>query len=401
MIVKLSRILFIFLLFILLIDPSDRIFHIKLVLFFLVFFVWIINKIITKKNISFNKDAAFISFFFLLIPVVGIISGIIQNTIADADFAAGIVKSFSIFILINFIIDTKIPIYEYFNWVSLSIPLLIIPIYFTYLINPVYFKNIGLYLVDAKDEAAFDVRNFYGFTVVMIYYKTSALLVFPLAYFLYRFMLNRRFMYLLLSVICFAALFLSGTRGNIIAAFIVVVYLFFNHIIVNKKIIVLFISILFTIYAGFVFISNLSFDDKDTSQDIKAGHMQSYIQLFKDKPLTLLFGEGPGSKFFSKGLNANILQSELTYLDLVRMFGIPLTIILLAILAYPLLYLSKNKLSNKHKDAVIAYYAYLFIVGTNPLLISSTGVVAVIIMYSFIQKDRLPYNTAIGQLNQV
>lgn len=394
MIVKLNKILFSILVLILLIDPSDLIFHLKTPLFFLIIFFWVVDKILNKKKIKFNKDINTIVYVFLFIPVIGLISGIVQNDIVDFDFAAGIIKSFSIFFITILVIDMDIPIYQNVNWLSFCIPLIIIPIYFLFLLDQDYFSKAVNYLVEDKGEAAFAVRNFYGIEVVMMYYRTSALLVFPLGYFFSGFLTRRNFVFLILSFICFITLFLSGTRGNIVAGFLIFTYLIFNHMIRKKKYILILASCLIMLYGAVILFSNLSFQEKDESQTIKAGHMASYFKLFSNSPGTLLFGQGPGSKFFSSGINADILQSELTYLDLVRFFGIPLSLILIFILIYPILILYKKRLNRKYLPAIVAYYGYLFIVGTNPLLISSTGIVAVIIMYSFlgVKHDKLINN---------
>src|SRR5438045_2503209 len=99
MIVKLNKILFSILILILLIDPSDLIFHLKTPFFFLVIFLWIGDKILNKRKIKFNREINIIVCIFLLIPVIGLISGIVQNKIADFNFAIGIIKSFSIFFI--------------------------------------------------------------------------------------------------------------------------------------------------------------------------------------------------------------------------------------------------------------------------------------------------------------
>ncbi len=398
MLIKINKIFLSVLLIVLIIDPSDLIFHLKVPLIFLVLFVWILDKVVTKQSIRFKKDIVIINCFFLLVPIFGIISGLIQNSIKDPEFAMGVVKSFSIFFLVNLIIDSKYPIYKNFNWFLLLIPLIIIPCYFTLLWNVDLFKRIAMFFSE-KNETAFSPRNFYGINVIMLYYRTSALLVFPLSLFLYRFLKHRNYWNLLLFFICFITLFLSGTRGNIIATVLITVYLLINSLSRKRKFIQLSITVLVLFYGLLLFIGSLSLGEKDSSQEIKSGHFSSYITLFETKPSIFIFGQGLGSEFFSTGLNQNIVQSELTYLDLVRIFGVPGTLLVLLILTYPLVYMYKKSMNYKYTAAVCSYYGYLFIVGSNPLLISSTGIIAVIIMYSLLADNGATVSEIQGNSN--
>jgi hypothetical protein len=116
---------------------------------------------------------------------------------------------------------------------------------------------------------------------------------------------------------------------------------------------------------------------------MKVGHYDSYIKLFMEHPQYLVWGEGLGSQFYSSGNADFVTQTELTYIDLIRWFGIPLAIILILLLLYPIIYFYLNKkVSQNNRYLIVSYWGYLFIAGTNPLLVSSTGMLAVLTLFS-------------------
>ena len=124
--------------------------------------------------------------------------------------------------------------------------------------------------------------------------------------------------------------------------------------------------------------------EKEDSAIVKAGRLSSYLKLFASAPMRfLLIGSGPGSLFYSRGVFDYIAYSELTYFDFIKDFGLLFTIILLFCFLYPIL---KCALSVRYDTSqkyclCLSWVAYLFIAGTNPLLISSTGLVAYSIMF--------------------
>ncbi len=104
-------------------------------------------------------------------------------------------------------------------------------------------------------------------------------------------------------------------------------------------------------------------------------------------PGFLIWGQGLGSEFYSKGFGYFTPQSELTYIDIIRMFGLPLGMFFIIITFYPVWYLSKSlKYDWAAFYPLVIFCAYLFIAGTNPLLISSTGMLAMLAIFSSMRK---------------
>ena len=89
--------------------------------------------------------------------------------------------------------------------------------------------------------------------------------------------------------------------------------------------------------------------------------------------------------FYSSGFLRVTNLTEWTYLELIRYFGI-LALVIIYIFYRPLVNLWKNFQNNLSYTLFWAYLAYLLIAGTNPLLLSSTGMVVLLIVYSYVEK---------------
>lgn len=126
------------------------------------------------------------------------------------------------------------------------------------------------------------------------------------------------------------------------------------------------------------------------STDIKSGHLKGYMELFNSNLLkTLTFGFGPAKYFYSYGVEQEVSATELTYMDLIKNYGIVGTVLMISMLCVPILNLINNKKIDFFQKYILflGYVAYLFIAGTNPLLISSTGFILISIMFYVSDKD--------------
>jgi len=383
---KLIKFLFSFLVIILIIDPADKLFHLKSPLFLLIIFVWFILKI--KNTINYKTDSILMICGFLTIAIIGFFVAIFQNSEIDYAFAIGFFKSLSILFLIFIIIDLNIEADSFLNKYSILIPLITIPIYFISINFPISFSFLYDFLVLEKQVALIANRQFFGYDIFSVYYKTSSILVFPLSYYSNNFFIKKKgFLSFLLVALFFICLLMSGTRANIIAAVLVVLYYLYQYLKLKKNVVYNIISIISVFFIFFYIFLSLSFGEKEESSEIKSGHFTSFISNIEHNPQYLIWGQGLGSTAYSSGTNSFQAQTELTYFDLIRFFGIPLTCMFIFLVIYPLIYLYKNKMINKrNKYSIIAFSTYLFIAGTNPLLISSTGMLILIVMYSFTNK---------------
>jgi hypothetical protein len=217
-------------------------------------------------------------------------------------------------------------------------------------------------------------RDWGLFSLPMVYIKSCILLVF-----MYPLFCKEKHWIASNTIITFC-LILSGTRANIIVAIVLFFYTFYIHM--KKKhrkyvFLLLFVLIVLLFPKIINVLVNSFFDPNESSMNVKAGHLKSYINLFRNNLDIFLFGSGTGAIFYSFGSHRLLSITELTYFESIRIFGLLLCIPLTVFLLVPLL-----KTSGILR---MAYLMYLFVMGTNPLLYSSTGLTAIVFVYTNIQ----------------
>jgi hypothetical protein len=394
MLKKIIKFLFSIFVIVLLLDPADKIFHLKTPIFLLILFIWAVKFFLSKSKIIFFKDIFFIILTFGIITFFGIIVSLLQNSDIDYEFVFGFIKSLSILFLLFVIIDLDMLAISYLNKYSILIPLVTFPIYLIVLFDFALLDQIFDFLVTQKKSAMLATRSYYGYDVIMVYYKTSPVLVFPLAFFLDQFVKGeKKYKSFILSFVFFISLLISGTRANMISAVLITLYFLYILVKERKNIVYKIFLIIAVSILGLYFFSKLSFNESESSTVIKTGHFDSFTLNLKNNPQYLIWGQGLGSKFYSKGIDDFTAQTELTYFDLIRFFGLPLSIIFMLLIIYPMAYYYfNNKITLENRYLLIAFIFYLFIAGTNPLLISSTGMLVLISMFSVIRQNKIINN---------
>lgn len=120
------------------------------------------------------------------------------------------------------------------------------------------------------------------------------------------------------------------------------------------------------------------FSPAETSNSIKLGHLISFYDSID--VTTLLLGNGSGSYFFTSGYDRWVAQTEITWMDSVRFFGAPLSIVLLGAIIFP-----NGTLFFRHWRQVSArtiIVIYLFMSFSNPVLFNSFGFIVVLWYWS-------------------
>ncbi len=326
---------------------------------------------------------AFVGFFM---PFYALSVGLIKNFANNSTMAELVyLNSFFFFFLVMVIVTENIQLRPILNISALLLIVITVFSYILPLINPDLFAKLYAFFVMEKDVAVYALRNYGSFTLLMVFYKTSPILVFPLAWYLHRLLIlkikkNRAGQILFILAIA-ATLFLSGTRANILSmGLIVLFYLFFYTYKTSKPfaLLVAFIYLVGSFYGANMMVE-FFLNRSEISNQIKLGHLFSYIQHFSNQTDILLFGQGIGSTMYTTGINRIVSVTELTYFELIRVWGLPVSIIFVFILFIPIYYEIK---SGSISYLFIAYLAYLFIAGTNPLLLSSTGMLVLVYVFS-------------------
>lgn len=378
----------------LIIDSSNKVLHIKYILFAGTILFWLPNALNKKFNLprALLYIVLFISFFM---PVYALSLGAINAFLKNSDIGLIIYfNSFFFFLLTLVIVNEKIDLTQIFNYSSLLVVVITLLSYVILAFNPTLFGDLYQFFVVKKELAMYALRNFGDFTMLMLFYKTSPLLVFPLSYYLYQILIVRlkKGLFLMIVILTSIAitLFLSGTRANILSLFLIALfYLAFYMYKRSKPLFVLVITIYtLIVIIGLTSIWNLLFNIREASNMIKFGHLISYFEHFSDNIGILIFGQGLGGSFYSYGVNRLAVISELSYFEIIRVWGLPIATLFICVLILPIFYELKSK---RISHLFIAYIAYLFIAGTNQYLLTSTGMIVLVYVFSnmFISKGVL------------
>ncbi len=367
------------------VDPTNLIFHVKYVLFGLVFVIWLLRNF-SKKIVLTKRQWFILLFIAFFMPFYELSTGLLNSMLHNVPVGNLVYfNSFFFFTLILVTVREKINLTAIFNYSSLSIVFMTLGLYLILIFNVSLFGDMYRYFVVDKQVVVYALRNYGETTLLMIFYKTSPLLVFPLSWYLYQILINKQkkrvFVSILLLMLIALTLYFSGTRANLLSLILIVIFYLGWFLYRKSKVwFLLFVGfgilvVLFTLPSVMAVFLN----KQEASNAIKFSYLSSYSDYFDHHLLSLLFGQGIGGTFYASGLHRMIDVSELTYFELIRIWGIPVTLIFVGTLILPLLAEIRAK---KVTHLFIAYLAYLFISGTNPLLMSSTGMLVLVYVFT-------------------
>jgi hypothetical protein len=379
---ELLKLLLFLLVFDVLLDPGDLIFGFKEILFASIFFVWLFT---VKLKISLNIFIIVAS-ISTIIPLYGFIIGIIKQNNFVLEESIQYFKGFVFFLLLVVVVSSKIDISKYLIIPSFVIAIITILLY----IDISKFSSDETYFFVEKN-AAFISRRRFGDILMdpVIFYKTSPILIFPLSYYIEKCSKELSFINVLAFTTLVVALVISGTRANIISIIILVLIPLYSRIryyLKENYIFILLIAVLTGIFILPQLLGQYVFNKSEESNTVKLGHLYSYYILFKNDIIGLFFGNGMGSGFYTIAKEELVYKTELTYLELLRMFGLIVTSFFLFLLYTPIYIFKKSKKSinyNKYKYLYKAYIMYLLLeIVSNPLLIGSTGMIIMVVVFS-------------------
>ena len=379
-----GNLLFFLLVLVIMLDPTNTVLHLKDVFFVL---------LVGYNIVFFKPDFRYlfhIGVIYFVIALCFIIAEIQRNNIVYEEVIA-VCKSFSPLILLLWI--------RHYNVIRLTmIPSIITCIILVILyilcssetaIEIVVFK----FMQKHDDMIMMSRRYFLGIKLFGMYYKSLVCLMFAMFTYFYMFFNEMKKHGILWNIgiilaIAFLsfAFFVSGTRSSMLLPFFMIGFVSYSSIsrLRHAKYyvypILCFFGVLFLL-----FVAILAMEKTESSNVIKYAHLTSYANLFTEHPLYLLFGQGPGTSFYSIGFGRYTTVTEWTYLEMLRNYGV-FCIPMLCVILLPIRVFWKQRSNNYTFGIMGTYIAYLLIAGTNPLLISSTGMLMVLSAYSYMEQ---------------
>lgn len=375
--------LFMLLIFLFVADPTNTIFGLKMVVFAM---------LLGYNILFFRAEWAQLRYFFLssVAVLVPWLFASLRGEIIDGGEVRAVFTAISPLLLLPWI-------YRY-DVLRLSVSpvvavvCIVLFLYWLVIFVPVMEGIIYLYMCEHDHTIMLSRRAFVGFSMFGMYCKSTVAFLPVFALLLYRaYTPALRKTWVVVCVLLFVHLFLiSGTRSTIVLPTFLALLVFFLFYRNKRYVNYLLYPTAMLVGVSFVAVLLLLLMEVgEHSNMVKYAHLYSYKELFTENPLYLLIGQGPGTSFYTAGFNKMSLRTEWTYMELLRNYGI-FSLLLLYAFVRPLV--SLMRLACRDDEAMvlaITYVVYLVIAGTNPLLLSSTGMLVLLTMFSFARRCRM------------
>ena len=357
------------LMFVAIFDPADKILGLKLpafILCWLVFLIWY-----GFNSVKVVRDVYIYIFLMLFIPVLSMFY--FEVFLGGGQSAALILIKAQLFVsLIYILVAAKIDIIPMLCRILYLLAWTIISIKIVVNVFPelmpairIFGSAYGILLIGDRTYADSGVFE-------QIYFVTSPMLLIAVAYYSDRAcksdFLSWNSFYAFVSIV---GMVFAGTRSNMIGPFIVLGFIMFfntkNKVLLST--VVIFVLLLFvSVFYSTVF-EVLSLKEDSNSSKLKL--LQDYIEAFND-PVTLIFGQGFGA-YYQWEIRGYYFTSELSYLELIRVYGLIFGTIMAGLILYPILFVMTSKREIPNRASIIGFTVYMAIAAVNPLIFSSLG----------------------------
>ena len=129
---------------------------------------------------------------------------------------------------------------------------------------------------------------------------------------------------------------------------------------------------------------------EEDAHDVKYGNFDSYITEITKDPQSFLIGSGVGSTFKAAGNENKVVAfTELSYMDVLRMYGVPFGLYFIFLFCCPIVVGYKwAKHSIFYKRFFLGYGLFLLLLGTNPLLLGSPGLTGLTLFMAVVNKPQ-------------
>lgn len=365
--------------FVLIVDPPNVLLGLKDILFILLF----ASCIIKYKKLNY-KALRLVSLIYF-IEIITLLRGILVGYSIDYTFSVFMFKTFLPLLLLFWINNLEFVSKLFFP--SILVAFLTICVSVAMYNFPELELIMYNYLSVEKSLASISRRVFIGIEVTSVYYVSLPLLFIPycLSMFKLLFESSRRLLNLALTVLFFCALLCGGTRACMLSAIAVVGTMICLKLYRSEKTrLWLYPLMTVGVILFFYLLTSLAGESQEPSNMVKYRHLESYKLFFQSNWDALLLGQGVGGMFYSLGFKEYAVQTEWTAIEFVRYFGILGGCILFAIYLLPLYLIYKKRSVLRYSIPLSLGYIIYFLIGTtNPLLVSSNGMLALLTIYSY------------------
>lgn len=361
-------------------DPTGYFTRLKDVLFVILAAYGLLFCLKNQYYISSYSRITMISFF--LIPLWGIFIATRLGNFQEPEYAMGQVRSMLYIFIFFFVVTIRVDVLLKAIWINgivMSVVTMILLVLsqisdVLWLIINEFAENSGSFLMALN-------RDFLGFKVNGLQFRASSLIIFAFVYNLYQYDGRLK---TALSVLLYFTLFFAGSRTPmLVQTAILLVYLY------DREVIGAFLTRLsaFVIFLAFsMLVLMLVTQEGEASNETKYENFGSYIDdIATDNHA--LWGAGLGSTFFANGRNEELAFTELSYMDILRIYGLPLGSYFIFLFVMPVLLLRRFFPQSLFlRRYCMGYMLFLVLSGTNPLLLGSIGLTGLTMMMAIANK---------------
>jgi len=322
---------------------------------------------------------------FVLIPFWGMFIAYITGSLDDVPYAFSQVRSMFYIFIFFFVVTMRLSTLLKIVWINgIILAVVTLVLFFLSQLGDIFLVVIYDYCNASGNFMMAYNRNFLGFAINGLYYKAGSLIIFAFVYNLYQYKGPFK---MLLSVVLFLSLAVAGSRTPmLVQTLILLIYLY------DRKVMGSFLTKLSAVVVVGLFVMVtflLATQENEKSNAVKYDNMESYVEDIGDKGHSV-WGAGLGSVFYAKGRESKLAYSELSYMDILRMYGLPVGICFIFLFFAPCFWLWKYfKRSLFLKRFCLGYVLFLILSGTNPLLLGSIGLTALTIFMAIVNKASL------------
>lgn len=322
---------------------------------------------------------------FLLAPLWGMFIAFITDNLTDSSYAMSQIRSMLYITIFFYMVTMRLNILLKMIWINgIILAVLTLVLFFLSELGGIFLAAIYDYGNSSGNYMMAYNRDFLGFSVNGLFYKTGSLIIFSFIYNLY---LYKGPFKLVLSVILFLSLMVAGSRTPmLVQTMILLVYLYDKNVI--GKFLTRISTIFLLVMLGLVTYM-LATQEKEGSNETKYENFESYIDDLSEKGHAI-WGAGLGSEFYAKGRGEKLAYSELSQMDLIRMYGVPLGGGLIFLFFAPCFWLWKYYSRSLFlKRYSLGYALFIILSGTNPLLLGSVGLTGLSLFMAIVNKSFL------------
>ena len=306
---------------------------------------------------------------FLMIPLWGMFVALITGNLSDEGYARSQMRSMLYISIFFFVVTMRLNVILKAVWINgLIMAVVTLILFFLSQLGGIFLAAIYDYCIASDNYTMASNRNFLGYAINGLYYKAGSLIIFSFIYNLYQ----------------YKGPFIAGSRTPILVQIMILFVYLYDKNIIGKFLTRVSALVLLGMLVMLTYL--LATQENEKSNEVKYDNFESYVEDIGDKGHPI-WGAGLGSEFYAKGRGVKLSYTELSYMDILRMYGLPVGLCFIFLFFAPCFWLWKYfPRSQFLKRYCLGYVLFLILSGTNPLLLGSIGLTALSLFMAIVNK---------------